>query len=58
MEQYAVCEEIINGKPSGCYSIRMSFDTNPARFIVIKIFDSYEEADDFIHYLLHKDIFL
>lgn len=58
MKRYAVCEEIINGKLSGCYSIRMSFDTSPTRFIVIKTFDSYEEADDFIHYLLHRDIFL
>ena len=58
MERYAVCEEIINGKPSGCYSIRLSSDASSARFIVIKTFDSYEEADDLIHYLLHKDIFL
>lgn len=57
MKQYAVCEEIIDGKPSGFYSIRVSSDTNPNRFVVVDAFDTYEEADDLIHYLLHRNIF-
>ena len=56
MKQYAVCEEIIKGKPSECYSIRVISDTNPARFIIIQIFDSYEEAKDFVNYLYHRSV--
>jgi hypothetical protein len=58
LKEYVVAEEIIEGKPSGSYTVRVNTDVNPARFIIVASFDSYEEAIDLIHYLLYKDIFI
>ena len=49
--RYCVCEEKINEKWSGCFSIRASIDCNPERFRIIKRFNTYEEARNFIEFL-------
>ena len=48
---YVVCEEIINGRLSKCYSIRVESDCCPSRFVKHKAFEDYEDANDFIHKL-------
>lgn len=48
MRRYVVAEEIINGRPSGYYTIRVNTDVNLRRFMVIKSFDTYEEAFDYL----------
>lgn len=48
MKRYVVAEEIINGRPSGYYTIRLNTDVNLCRFMVIKSFDTYEEAFDYL----------
>ena len=49
--KYCVCEEKINGKWSGCFSIRVPLDCNSERFRIIKRFNTYEEARNFIELL-------
>ncbi len=44
MKKFLVCEEIINDKPSKCYSIRVNTDACPSRFIIKGEADSYKEA--------------
>ena len=44
-ERYCICEEIINGVPSGCFTIRVESDCNPNRFKVIGTFDTFERAE-------------
>lgn len=51
MKKYVVCEEKINNKWSGCFTIREKNDCNPVRFRIIKSFDTYEEANAFICFL-------
>lgn len=58
MKEFVVAEEIINGEPSGHYTVRTNTDINPIRFIVIDSFDTYEEAKALIDYLHHTDIFV
>ena len=53
IEQYIVAEEIINGQ-GGFYSIRVNTDVNPTRFNSIASFDTFEEANKFIHELRNK----
>lgn len=50
-EKCVVCEEIINDKPSRCYTIRVESDCCPSRFIKLGTFDTYEEAEEFEHQL-------
>lgn len=50
MKKYCVAEEIIEGKLSGCYSVRLNTDVNPCRFAVWDSFDSFKEADNAIRY--------
>lgn len=57
MKEYCVAEELIDGKPSGFYTVRTNTDVSPSRFIVIDSFDTFEEANELIHYLKHTDIF-
>ena len=58
MKEYVVAEELINGEPSGFYTVRVNTDVNPARFIAIDSFDTYEEAEALIRFLRNTDIFL
>ncbi len=53
-KKYIVCEECIDGK-WGFYSIRMNTDCSPSRFIIVASFDTYEEANEYIDYLLHPE---
>lgn len=55
-EKIVVCEEIIKSKPSGCYSIRVDTDCSPLRFIKIREFDTFEEADAFAKTLPRKHV--
>ena len=49
--KYCICEEKINGKWSGCFSIRINTDCNPERFRIIKSFNTFEKANNFFHFL-------
>lgn len=49
MKEYVVCAENINGKDF--YSIRANTDCSAVRFRVIKSFDTYEEAEEFVEIL-------
>lgn len=49
LRKYVVCEEQINGKYF--YTVRVNTDCSPARFSVIADFDTFEEANEFIHRL-------
>jgi hypothetical protein len=50
--KYCICEEKINNKWSGCFSIRISTDCNLERFRIIKSFDTFEKANNFFHFLI------
>lgn len=54
-KEHCVCEEKINGKWSGLYSIRVNTDCNPLRFRIIESFDTFEEADEFARNLREHD---
>lgn len=49
MKEYVVCAENIKGKDF--YSIRANTDCSAVRFRVIKSFDTYEEAEEFVEIL-------
>ena len=53
LKEYVICEEYINRKPY--YTIRANTDCSPARFTIIADFDTYEEADEYIHILLNSN---
>ena len=58
LKEYIVCDEQINGFYCGCYTVRSIHDTYSPRFRVMGSFDTYEEANEYIDYLLHpKDYF-
>ncbi len=48
LKRYVVTEEIIDGEPSKCYTIRVNTDVSPSRFKILNSFDTFEEADKFI----------
>lgn len=45
MKQFVICRE----KTCGIYSIRVNTDCSKVRFEIIKDFDTYEEADTYLH---------
>lgn len=45
MKQYVICRE----KTCGIYSIRVNIDCSTTRFEIIKDFDTFEEADNYLH---------
>lgn len=55
LKEYVVCDEQINGFYCGCYSIRSIYDSCSSRFRILASFDTYEEASDYINYMLHPE---
>lgn len=51
LKEYVVCDECIKGE-YGHYSIRVNTDCSPARFRVLASFDTFEEANNFLRFLL------
>lgn len=45
MKKFVICRE----KTCGIYSIRVNTDCSIVRFEIIKSFDTFEEADDYLH---------
>lgn len=48
MKQFVICRE----KACGIYSIRVNIDCSTVRFEIIKSFDTFEEADEYLHNIL------
>ena len=48
MKKFVICRE----KTCGIYSIRVNTDCSVIRFEIIKSFDTFEEADDYLHNVL------
>ena len=44
MKKFVICRE----KTCGIYSIRVNTDCSVVRFEIIKSFDTFEEADDYL----------
>ena len=55
LKEYIVCDEQINGFYCGCYSVRSINDAYSPRFRIMGSFDTYEEAKDYINYMLHPE---
>ena len=55
LREYIVCDEQINGYYCGCYSIRNIHNSYSPRFRIMASFDTYEEARDYINYMLHPE---
>ena len=54
LKEYVVCEEKINDRYF--YTIRTNTDCcNPLRFKICNDFDTYEEANEYINYLLYPE---
>lgn len=45
MKKFVICRE----KTCGIYSIRVNTDCSTTRFEIIKDFDTFEEADNYLH---------
>lgn len=58
MKEFVVCDEQINGYYCGNYTIRTINDSLSTRFRIIDSFDTYEEADKYINYLLHPEDYI
>lgn len=56
LKEYVVAEELINGKPSGFYTIRVNTDVSPMRFVAVDSFDTLQEAMDYIRYYRNKTV--
>lgn len=50
LKEYVVCAEKIGD--NYYYSVRANTDCSPVRFKVIKSFDTYEDANEYVHLLL------
>lgn len=48
MKQFVICRE----KTCGIYSIRVNTDCSTVRFEIIKDFDMFEDADNYLHNIL------
>lgn len=48
MKRFVICKE----KTCGIYSIRVSTDCSTVRFEIIKDFDTFKEADEYLHNIL------
>lgn len=55
LKKYVVCDEQIHGHYCDCYSVRTIHDACFPRFRIMNSFDTYEEANDYINYMLHPE---
>lgn len=46
-----ICDEIINGQMSHCYTIRDENDCSPVRFHKVATFDTYDDARKYLDFL-------
>ena len=50
-ERYCICEEIIGGQLSGCFTIRVESDCIPGRFRIIGSYETFEHANQVYYFL-------